>query len=266
MSKSRLVSRAVALPAVLLAAISLAGCGSKASTTASGASIIKAGTLTVCSDIPYAPFEDIDKSSPSGYSGFDIDLVSDIAQKMNLSLTIKRTPFGQLKSGAALNAGTCDLVASAMSIEPDRAKVLDFSDPYYDAEQSLLVPVGSSIKTITDLAGKKLGVQKETTGETYANEHQQPGETIIGYGTDPQEYQAMLAGQVDALLQDLPVNLEHTKDGKYTVVETYKTGEQYGFAVKKGNTQLLKDVNDALSGLRKDGTYQQTWDKYFKAS
>ncbi len=77
-------------------------------------------------------------------------------------------------------------------------------------------------------------------------------------------FQAIKAGQVDALLQDLPVNLDHTKDGKFKVVETYDTDEQYGLAIKKGNSQLVEDVNGALEEMHKDGTYDEIYNKYFE--
>jgi polar amino acid transport system substrate-binding protein len=79
-------------------------------------------------------------------------------------------------------------------------------------------------------------------------------------------YQAIQAGQVDALLQDLPVNLEHTKDGKFVIVEQYDTNESYGLALKKGNTALLKDVNAQLAELKSSGEYKKLYDKYFETN
>ncbi|HJQ06413.1 MAG TPA: ABC transporter substrate-binding protein [Nocardioides sp.] len=261
MSKSRLV----VLPAVVLAAISLAGCGSKSGTAADGtgaAQLIAAGTLTVCSDVPYPPFEDFDKSAPTGFKGFDVDVISAIAKDLGLNLTIKDSDFTALKSGLAVKTNQCDLVASAMTINPERQAVMDFSDPYFDADQSLLVPDGSPITTLADLNGKKLGVQSGTTGEEYAKAHAS-GATIVAMPDDGTEFQALKAGQVDALLQDLPVNALHATAGGYAVVETYKTNEAYGFAMKKGNTGLVTEVNDALKKLKDDGDYQKIYDTYF---
>lgn len=262
MSKSRLVSRAVALPAVLLAAISLAGCGSKSGTDSSGASLIQPGTLTVCSDVPYPPFEDFDKSTPTGFKGFDVDVISAIAKDLGLNLVIKDSDFTALKSGLAVKTNQCDLIASAMTINPARQAVMDFSDPYFDADQSLLVPDGSPITTLADLNGKKLGVQSGTTGEDYAKAHA-AGATIVALPDDGTEFQALKAGQVDALLQDLPVNALHATAGGYSVVETYKTDESYGFAMKKGNTGLVTEVDDSLKKLKDDGDYQKIYDVYF---
>ena len=252
---------AVAATTLLLGG--LAGCGGDESgETESGAQLVKSGTLTVCSDVPYPPFEDFDKSSPTGFKGFDIDIVSEIAERLDLELEVKDSSFDALQSGQALNAGQCDLAASAMTITEDREKNLDFSDGYYDSEQSLLVPTGSDIASIDDLDGKKVGVQQGTTGKAYAEENVS-GAEIISFPSDAEMFQAIKGGQVDALLQDLPVNLDHTKDGDFEVVETYKTDEQYGFAIKQGNTQLLEDVNQALQEMRDDGTYDEIYDKYF---
>ncbi|GAB3786609.1 basic amino acid ABC transporter substrate-binding protein [Nocardioides ungokensis] len=256
---------AVVLAASLLG-LSLSACGGGGgSTTSSGAKLITSGTLTDCSDVPYPPFEDFDKSSPTGFKGFDIDIISEIAKGMNLKLVVKDSAFDPLQSGLALNSGQCDIVASAMTITPDRKQNLDFSDGYYDSKQSLLVPNGSDIKSINDLSGKKVGVQQGTTGKTYAEENA-TGADIVSFPSDAEMYQAIKAGQVDALLQDLPVNLNHQQDGGFTIVQTYSTNEQYGIAIKKGNTALVNDVNAQLKKMRSNGTYDQLYNKYFSPS
>jgi polar amino acid transport system substrate-binding protein len=245
-------------------ALSLVGCGSSGGgTTTGGAKLIQSGTLTVCSDVPYPPFEDFDKSSATGFKGFDVDIVSSIAQGLKLNLKIKDSSFDALQSGLALNSGQCDLVASAMTITHDRQKNLDFSDGYYDSKQSLLVPTGSGIKTIDDLAGKKVGVQQGTTGKSYTEQNAPQDAQIVTFPSDAEMYQAIKAGQVDALLQDLPVNLNHQKAGGFQIVQTYDTNEQYGLAIKKGNTGLVDDVNSALKKMHSDGSYDQLYNKYF---
>lgn len=258
------IKRLPGLAAATLAAFALSSCGSDDSgTTSTGADVITAGTLTVCSDVPYPPFEDFDKSSDVGFKGFDVDIVNEIAERLDLELTIKDSSFDALQSGQALNAGQCDLAASAMTITDDRKKNLDFSDGYYDSKQSLLVPADSDIASIDDLDGVKVGVQQGTTGKTYTEENAD-GAKIVTFPSDAEMFQAIKAGQVDALLQDLPVNLDHTADGTFKVVETYETDEQYGFAIKKGNSQLVEDVNGALDEMREDGTYEEIYNKYFE--
>jgi polar amino acid transport system substrate-binding protein len=248
-------------------ALSLSACGSddgggNGGASDSGLDLVKAGTLTVCSDVPYPPFEDFDKGSELGFKGFDVDIVKSIAEEMDLKLQIRDSSFDTLQSGLAPSSGQCDMAASAMTITDERKQNLDFSDGYYDSKQSLLVPSGSDISSIDDLGGKKVGVQQGTTGKSYAEENAK-GAQLVTFPSDAEMYSAIKAGQVDALLQDLPVNLDHTKDGKFEIVETYDTDEEYGFAIKKGNSELVDEVNKALTELRDSGDYQKIYDQYF---
>ncbi|AXH97335.1 ABC transporter substrate-binding protein [Ornithinimicrobium avium] len=228
--------------------------------------LVTDGTLTVCSDVPYPPFEDFDESAPSGFSGFDIDIVQAVADGLGLDLAVKDSSFDGLQSGLSLNAGECDLAASAMTITDDRKKNLDFSEGYYDSLQSLLVPAGSDITAIGDLAGKKVGVQQGTTGEAYTKENAADAD-IIAFPSNAEMFQAIQAGQVAALLQDLPVNVDNAKksDGKFEIVEEYDTEETYGLAIKKGNTALVEAVDKQLGELRESGEYDTLYDKYFSA-
>ena len=254
--------------AVLAASVlglSLASCGGDGgSTTKSGAQLISSGKLTVCSDVPYAPFEDFDKSSPTGFKGFDVDLVTYIAKGMNLDLVYKDSAFDPLQSGLALNSGQCDVAASAMTITADRKQNLDFSTGYAKVNQSLLVPDGSDIQSIDDLAGKQVGVQQGTTGKTYT-EQNAPDAEVVSFPSDAEMFQALKAGQVDALLQDYPVNFVHQQQGGYQIVQTYPTAEEYGLAMKKGNTGLVDDVDAQLKKAQQDGTIKQLTDKYLSA-
>jgi len=258
----------IALAAITLLALPLSACGDDEGTggtggTDSGLKTIDDGKLTVCSDAPYAPFDIIEGGK---YTGFDGDVVTEIAKGLDLELVPIDSAFEPLQSGLALNSRQCDMASSAMTITPEREKNLTFSEPYYDSLQSLLVPADSDITSIADLDGKKVGVQQGTTGKTYAEDNA-PGATVSSFPDDPGMFLALQGGSVDALLQDLPVNLEHTKDGKYKIVETYDTHEQYGFAFKKtGSEDLVAAVNEQLQKLRDDGTYQTIYDKYFKTN
>jgi polar amino acid transport system substrate-binding protein len=254
-----------------VAALALTACGGSDDAGGNGGTgtagagselpLVQEGTLTVCSDIPYPPFE---FEEGGEYTGFDIDLITEISSEMGLEVAIQDVGFDALQSGVTLAAGQCDLGASAMTITEDRKKNIAFSDPYYDSLQSLLVPKDSDIKAVGDLSGKKVGVQQGTTGEAYTRENAPEDAEIVAFPSDAEMYQAIQAGQVDALLQDLPVNIGHTEDGKFTIVEEYKTDESYGFAAKKeGSEALISAVNDALSTLRDNGKYQEIYDKYF---
>lgn len=229
-----------------------------------GLELVNPGSLTVCSEVPYPPFEM--ESEDGGYTGFDIDLVAAIAEKLDLELDVQDVGFDGLQSGTTLIAGTCDFGASAMTITEERKANIDFSDPYYDSLQSLLVKADSGITGIDDLAGKNVAVQQGTTGENYAKENATDA-VLVQYPGDAEMWPALQAGQVVAILQDLPVNIEHQKaDPDYEIVEEYDTDEQYGFAFPKGErTNLREAVNEALQELRDSGEYDTIYDTYFSA-
>ncbi|WP_313357427.1 basic amino acid ABC transporter substrate-binding protein [Microbacterium sp.] len=261
-----ILGTAIAAAAVL----ALSGCASSSdgdnSASGSGYGLVADGTLTVCSEVPYPPFEMEGGDNGSGYTGFDIDLAAAIAKKLDLKLSVQDVGFDGLQSGTTLVAGTCDFGASAMTITDERKANIDFSDPYYDSLQSLLTSTDSGIKSIADLKGKNVGVQQGTTGESYAQENA-TGATLVQYPGDAELWPALQAGQIDAILQDQPVNLEHEKaDDTYKIVEEYDTDESYGFAFAKGEKkELRKAVNDALAELRDSGEYDKIYDSYFTA-
>ncbi|GAB3033663.1 basic amino acid ABC transporter substrate-binding protein [Nocardioides flavus (ex Wang et al. 2016)] len=267
-----IIRSSIALVSTLALATVLTACGSddggsdsagdSGSGDDSGITTVADGTLTVCSDVPYPPFEDFDETSESGFKGFDIDIVQAIADGLELELAVKDSSFDALQSGQALNAAQCDIAASAMTITEERKAALDFSDGYYDSQQSLLVAEGSDIASIDDLDGVKVGVQQGTTGKAYAEENA-TGAELVSFPSDAEMFQAIKAGQVDALLQDLPVNINHQDQGGFSVVETYSTDESYGLAMKKGNTALVEAVNEQLSEMRDDGTYDEIYNSYF---
>ena len=245
-------------------ALMLTGCGVNQSGE-NPLGTIKTGTLTICSDTPYPPFEYDDSASPIGYSGFDIDVISAIADRLDLKVALVVTDFNALQSGVALAAGSCDLGVSALTITDERKENIDFSAPYYDSLQSLLVHTSSPVKTLADMSGMRIGLQTGTTGEIYANKNAPKDASLVSFPTDAEMWLALQAKQVDALLQDFPVNYQHVKDDPaYTIIDSYDTKEQYGFAAAKGQkAALLKAVNDQLKAIRKDGTYDTIYDKYF---
>ena len=138
-----------------------------------GVSLVSDGSLTVCTDAPYEPFEF--EGDDGEFTGFDMELLREIGSRLDLELAVTVQPFDGIWLGPA--AGNCDIVASAMTITPERAAAVTFSDPYFDADQSLLVRADDedTYGTLADLAGKRIAVQTGTTGETYANEQQARG-------------------------------------------------------------------------------------------
>jgi polar amino acid transport system substrate-binding protein len=223
--------------------------------------LVEDGSLTVCSDTPYEPFEFEEDGEQTGY---DMELLRAIAEDADLDLAVNDLPFDGILG--ALAAGQCDVVASAVTITAERAEEVDFSDPYFDADQSLLVRTAEAdtYATLADLAGQRIAVQTGTTGETYANEHLPEGATVVSFEDADGMFGALLSEDVAAALQDFPVNAYRaTKDASFTVTETFPTGEQYGFAVEKGNEAVLTFINDGLATLHDDGRFDEIFATYF---
>lgn len=259
--------RTIAKPAAVLAAAALAltGCGGEDDATEASGELgtITEGQLTVCSEIPYPPFEF--EADDGSFTGFDIDLVTAIAEEMGLEANVVNTSFEGIQSGAALGAEQCDVAASAMTITEEREENLDFSEPYYEADQSLLTTTDSGIEALADMTEGLIGVQAETTGAAYAEENAPEGVELTEFTSGADAITALQSGQVDAVLQDLGPNADAvSNDDALAVVETYPTDESYGFAVaEEGSDELLAAINEALAAVRDSGTYDEIYATYF---
>ena len=257
---------AAALSSVALL-VTLGACGGSASGEESAdaltdVSLVFEGALTVCTDMPYAPFEYEENGKPTG---FDIDLVQNVADALDVELDVVDVSFDDITSGSSLNNDECDLAISAMTITGERARVLDFSSPYFDAKQALITPRGSGLDQIAELGGMRVGVQKDTTGETYLSDFA-PEDTIVTAYEDAAGLQAALeAGELDAAMLDNTVSGQFVSDNpKLKLAREFDTGEQYGMAVQKdGNIPLLRQINGTLADLREDGKYDKIFQKYF---
>ncbi|HEX8093412.1 transporter substrate-binding domain-containing protein [Jatrophihabitans sp.] len=247
------------------AVVLLAGCGSsdKKSTDtakAGGIKLVKAGQLTTCTHLPYPPFQSIEGGK---VVGFDVDLMDLVAKDLGVTQKIVDTPFENIKTGAALNAGQCDVAAAGMTITDERKKNIDFSVPYFDATQALLAKKGSGITSMDTAKDKKVGSQASTTGEDYVKAH---GADPVSFETSDAELNGLRSGQVDVIVQDLPVVNGWLKDAAnsgFEIVANLDTGEQYGFAVKKdSNDELLAKIDAAITKAKGDGTYESLYTKW----
>jgi polar amino acid transport system substrate-binding protein len=256
---------AAALSSVALLA-TLSGCGGAASgesaDSLSEVSLVFKGVLTVCTDSPYAPFVYDEKGK---FTGFDVDLSQQVADSLGVGLDVIDTDFDAITSGEALNADVCDVAVAAMTITGERARVLDFSSPYFDAKQALVTPRGSGLDQLGELAGKRVGVQKDTTGETYMSDYAPESTRVTAYDDAAGLQAALAAGEIDAAVLDNTVSGEFVSSNpQLKLAREFETGEQYGMAVKKdGNIPLLREINGTLADLREDGTYQEIFDTYF---
>ena len=229
-----------------------------------GVSLISSGKLTVCSDIPYSPFEF--ETDAGDVTGFDYDVVAAMSTSLGLEApSFQTTPFDSILP--ALIAGNCDIIASAMTITDERAEQVNFTDPYFDADQSLLVTKANedTYATLADLAGQTIGVQAETTGLDYATENTPPGATIQEFEGASELFAALAAGQIQAVLQDYPVNIyrANQQPDEVVVTEVFQTNESYGFAMTKENTELQAALNAALEQLNSSGEYDTLYEEWF---
>jgi polar amino acid transport system substrate-binding protein len=251
----------VSLSAAALAAV-LAGCGGGGSSSeaSGGVSLVQDGSLTMCTQLPYDPFE---FRQGNDIVGFDVDMVNLVAAKLNVTTQIIDTPFDTIQSGADLDTGKCDVGAAAMTITDARKQNIDFSDPYFDATQALLTKPESGITDLTQTAGKRLGVQNSTTGADYAAANA-PGAEIVTFEDLGLLLTAVQTGNVDAAINDNGPLLDFAKKNPgLTVTKEFDTGEQYGFGIRKGNTALTQAVNEAIATSKTDGTYTQIYTKWF---
>jgi polar amino acid transport system substrate-binding protein len=248
----------IALVAALATAGIAAGCGGSSS-EGGKLDLNQEGTLTVGSDIPYPPFE---QGHAPNYTGFDIDLIDAIAKQLNLKPKIVDTGFGTIFADE--QAGKFDIVASATSITKARQKRVTFSDPYFDADQSLMVQKGSSLQSTKDITSSTtIGAQQGTTGQDYAEK--ETDAQVQKYPEIGNAFNALQAGQVDGVINDFAVSAFALK--KYPqldVVQSIPTGEKYGFPMQQTDTELQDAVNGALKDLIADGTYQKIFQKWFQ--
>jgi lysine-arginine-ornithine-binding protein len=251
----------LAILALLAATFLATGCGDDngGSSSSSDLNTIAAGKLRVGSDIPYAPFE---FGRDPNYQGFDVDIVNEVAKRLKLEATFVKTPFDPIFRNLA--QGRFDMVASAATITPERQKTVDFSVPYFPADQSLMIKRGSDIKTTDDLAGKRVGAQVGTTGADYAMDKVK-ADSVRTYDLIDDAFKALQTGQVDAVINDFPVSKYAERSKKdLQVVQRIATGEKYGLGFNKDDTKLRQEVNKALNKMKDDGTYTKIYKKWFQ--
>ena len=256
LASAKVAAKAAALLAV--GALTLTACGGSstpAATSEGGVQLINAGKLTVCSDVPYEPFE---FQKDGKIVGFDMDIAAEVAKDMKAELSVVDSSFEAIETGTALTQ--CDISISSISITDTRKSVMDFSDPYLDDDLTLVASDASGITNLDGAKGKKVGVQQATTGAQYAKDK----------GLDAQQFedsgllvQALKAGTIDAALGNQSVLGYAIKDdSNFKRVENYATGEKLGIAIKKGNTAMATQVNGTLKRVTDDGTlakFETTW-------
>lgn len=221
---------------------------------------LEPGVLTVGMDVPFAPFEFREGGE---VVGLDVDLATEIGARLGLEVVFVDTDFDTIFTQLAV--GRFDVVVSATGITAEREEEVNFTIPYYNAQQTLAVQEGSGITGVADLGEEHfVAVQRGTTGEIWAEENLVPqGVQLRAFVQTPDLYTALEAGQVDGVINDEPNALQEVpaREG-LEIVETIDTGEAYGIAVNPANEPLLDAVELTLQELIDDGTYEQIYAKY----
>lgn len=226
--------------------------------TAPPTKVLKVGTSP---DFP--PFEFIDEKG--NIVGIDIDLVKAIAKRLGYEVEVISIDFEGLIP-ALLNK-QIDVIASGMTITEERAEVVAFTTPYWEADQAILVVVGSGFKpqSLDDLVNKKVGVQSGTTAEQLVHDYI----TNTGKSIDVRSYSSyvlavvdLVNGRLDAVIVDSPVAQMFTREYNVEVSVVIQTGEKYGLAVRKDDVELLSKLNEALGEFLSSDEWMQIIDKY----
>ena len=256
----------------LLAGLVLVACGKQeppapaatAPAPAASAPAPAARAYVVGTDAAYAPFES--QNEKGEIVGFDIDVVKAVAQKAGIEVKFVNTPWEGIFN--SLNQGDRDLLVSAITITPERKQTMDFSTPYFDAQQLIAVKKDSKIADFSHLKKLKVGVQNGTTGDEVVTKLQgKASPNIKRFESTPLALKELEAGGVDAVVADNGVVVHYVTnnpDAKFkTISDASFAAEQYGLAVKKGNTDLLEKLNKGLADIKTDGTYNKIYAQYF---
>ncbi len=267
----------LAAAAVSVAALAMTACGgsassaassvassaasSEAASTAAELTTVESGKLTMATNAAFPPYE---MTTDAGeFEGIDVDTAKAIAEKLGLELQIDDMDFDAAL--LSVQQGKADIVMAGVTVTDERKAVMDFSDSYATGIQSIIVPEGSDIASPDDLAGKKIGTQRGTTGYIYCSDDF-GDENVVAYDNGLTAVQALNNGQVDAVVIDnAPAQEFVAANPGLKVLDTSYAEEDYAIGMAKGSA-LENAVNKALEELKADGTLQAIVDKYINAN
>lgn len=217
----------------------------------------------VSTEAGFPPFE---SQQGEEIVGFDIDMIKAIGEVNGVDVKVQHMGWDPMFD--AIDRGKVDVAVAAITIREDRQQMYDFSEPYFEAKQLILVPKDSPVSKLDDLAGKSIGVQSATSGEKVVQDKfGLTYEGLKGYEDVPSAVDDLTNGRVDAVIADNAVVLEYLKKvgelGFKIVDDSSFPAEHYGIMVKKGNTELLNQINEGLKTIKENGKYEEIYSKYF---
>lgn len=238
---------------ILAMAISTMACSKKDAQTSGTAD---SDTLVMATNAEFPPYEYLEGSD---FKGIDIEIAQAIADDLGKELVIEDMAFDSIIT--AVQSGKADIGLAGMTIDEDRLKNVDFSDTYTTAKQVIIVKKGSDITTVDGLEGKIIGVQLGTTGDIYADDVKDA--TVERYNKGFEAVQALSQGKIDAVIIDIePAKVFVSQSEDIEILEEEFAVEEYAIAIKKGNEELQKQINESLDKLKESGELQTIIDKY----
>ena len=276
------MKKALSLMTAAALVLSLAACGSTASSEAASSdaassetasseaasetetaelSTVEPGKLIMSTNAAFPPYE---MTTDSGeFEGIDIETAQAIADKLGLELQIDDMDFDAAL--LAVQQGKSDMVMAGVTVTDERQNVMDFTDSYATGIQSIIVKEDSDIASVDDLAGKKIGTQRGTTGYLYCSDDF-GDENVVAYDDGLTAVQMLNNGQVDCVVIDnAPAKEFIAANPGLKLLDTAYVEESYAIGIGKGNTELKDAINTALEELKADGTLQAIVDKYITA-
>ena len=232
-----------------------------------GFTTVESGKLHMSTNAEFPPYEMLDDAGNP--IGIDVEVAQAIANKLGLELVVDDMSFDAAL--LAVQNGQSDIAMAGITVSEDRLAKMDFTDSYATGVQVVIVKEGSDV-TMDNLGEKMIGTQMGTTGYIYASDTVENGgygeDHVIGYETGAVAVQALISGQVDAVIIDnLPAQsyVEANAAAGLTILEGTWVEEDYAIGLQKGNADLMAAVNGALNELKADGTFQNIVDKYITA-
>ena len=215
------------------------------------------GSINVSTNAEFEPFE---YKEGNEFVGIDLDIAREIARKLGVNININDVSYSALP--LEISRGTCDFIIAAMSYSEEKAQNMDFSDPYFEANQVIIVSENSDIKSGADLHNKKIGVHLGTTGDTYCTSNLKDCE-INRYNNGSEAVLDLSNGRIDAVVIDnFPAIKLSEKNPETKILDGYLFKEEYRIAVPKGDKEFLEFINTSLQELKRDGTIEQITNKY----
>lgn len=226
--------------------------------TGCGSSSTESEKIIMGTNATFPPFESVEGGE---IVGFDVEIAELIANKLGKELVIEDMEFGTLL--VAVNTGKVDFVAAGMTATEEREKQVDFSDKYFKSKQVIIVNEGdTAIAGPEDLVGKKVGVQLGTTGDLFSSGTE--GVEVVRFDKAALAVMDLKNNKIDAVIVDEePAKKIAANQQGVTLLEAPFIEEEYAIAVKKGNTELLDEINQVLDDMKADGTYDALYEKYF---